>query len=224
MKNHERPTAKFCTECFETKAGSFFAKNAKSKDGYLSQCKECRKAKRSDLKNTNLELYLKQLEDSKAIKERLGKDHLAVSKKEWDVKNAIYVKEYRREHYLLTSEFQKNRSREYRAANPEKHLASVYSWMERNPEIVKINKKVGHAKRRAVKKHAYVKWANSTAIKHIYKQAETLTKLTGIAFQVDHIIPLMGKNVCGLHVENNLQILTAYDNIRKYNNFVDDIC
>jgi hypothetical protein len=58
-------------------------------------------------------------------------------------------------------------------------------------------------------------WANLGAIKATYREAARLTKETGIAHHVDHILPLNGKTVSGLHVEANLQILTARENLLK---------
>lgn len=75
------------------------------------------------------------------------------------------------------------------------------------------------AKRRAAKLRATPSWANAAAIKTIYEEAKRLSILTGIPHHVDHIIPLQGSLVCGLHVENNLQILTASENSRKKNRF-----
>jgi hypothetical protein len=57
-------------------------------------------------------------------------------------------------------------------------------------------------------------WANLDIIKRIYDCAE--------GDHVDHIIPLQGDFVCGLHIESNLQYLSAYDNLVKSNNFKTD--
>lgn len=62
-------------------------------------------------------------------------------------------------------------------------------------------------------------WANKEEIKKIYLTARMMTISTGIKHEVDHIIPSNHPLVCGLHVENNLQILTEAENIYKSNTF-----
>jgi hypothetical protein len=71
-----------------------------------------------------------------------------------------------------------------------------------------------------LKHHITPRWANKLAIKEIYKDAERITEETGIKHQVDHIIPIRSPLVCGLHVENNLRIITAEENSSKSNSFV----
>jgi len=74
-------------------------------------------------------------------------------------------------------------------------------------------------KRRQKRDKATPPWANKQAIKHIYAEAKRISVETGITHEVDHIIPSNHDLVCGLHVENNLQILTKEQNCNKGNCF-----
>ena len=70
------------------------------------------------------------------------------------------------------------------------------------------------SRRRANKIIATPSWANLEKIKEIYKNCPK-------GYHVDHIIPLRSEYVCGLHVENNLQYLTAKENREKSNKIID---
>ena len=62
-------------------------------------------------------------------------------------------------------------------------------------------------------------WADLDQIRQIYLEANHLTKVTGIPYVVDHIIPRKHPLVCGLHNQFNLQILTRKENSLKSNRF-----
>lgn len=78
------------------------------------------------------------------------------------------------------------------------------------------------AKRRALKLQRTPKWLtidDFRFMKLFYTEAAILYKKTGIKYHVDHIVPLQGKNVSGLHVPWNLQLLTGFENCSKNNKF-----
>jgi hypothetical protein len=86
-------------------------------------------------------------------------------------------------------------------------------WADRNPG--KLN--CYNAQRRAALIGATPAWANQFFIEEAYLAARRRSAAMGISLHVDHILPLKGANVCGLHVETNLQILPGSVNCSKGN-------
>ena len=86
----------------------------------------------------------------------------------------------------------------------------------RNSEHGKLVRRFHQANRRAAIKKRTPKFANKKAIKKIYLNCPK-------GYHVDHIIPLKGKNVSGLHIEWNLQYLPSTENQKKFNKFIDYI-
>lgn len=75
------------------------------------------------------------------------------------------------------------------------------------------------SKRRTAKLQRTPKWCDEDAIKRLHIEAATVSKKTGILHHVDHIIPLQGRLVSGLHVPENLQIIPADQNFKKSANY-----
>lgn len=112
--------------------------------------------------------------------------------------------EYRKEN--------KEAIRKINARYRERHKEAIKqrnrNWETKNQ--AKLNAK--EAARRARKLKATPKWADLAAIKRFYENCPK-------GYEVDHIVPLKGKEICGLHVLGNLQYLPTSENRRKGNKY-----
>ena len=99
----------------------------------------------------------------------------------------------------------------------------VYKIKDRNKYFTNVNYSTAYSSnlRRASKIKATPLWANKSAIKAIYDHSKSISS-NGEKHHVDHIIPLKNKYVCGLHVHQNLQVISSTENLKKSNKFNGD--
>lgn len=128
-------------------------------------------------------------------------------------------------YYVQNKEIILNKEKEYRKNNSEKIKARSKLYRANNTNKIQEYKKLyqnteNYKSTHRAKKKAYKKrvrqstpeWVNMEDIINFYKNCPE-------GHHVDHIVPLKGKNISGLHVLWNLQYLTAEDNIKKSNKF-----
>ena len=108
--------------------------------------------------------------------------------------------------------------RKWYEANAEKKRETVRKYQQANPDKVNAN----GAKRRAAKLQRTPPWLTQDELEDIsdfYAIARLFRVYTGQEYHVDHIVPLQGKKISGLHVPWNLTVLEAKDNLSKRNSF-----
>ena len=208
-------TEKTCTKCGETKAFSDFSKHCRMKDGLQSQCKVCRTRVDKAWRLANPEKF----KAGKAKCYQNKKEHYNKKSREWAKKNPDRRKEIVRLSYQNNRESKLDYSKRYREENAEICAQRIRDWELRNRDRVRAKGR----KRQAAKLNSIPPWLTDThkeQIDAVYSHARDCEMVSGEKYHVDHIIPLQGKNVCGLHVPWNLQVLPADLNIAKGNKFV----
>jgi 5-methylcytosine-specific restriction endonuclease McrA len=137
----------------------------------------------------------------------------------WRSKNPEASRNATKKYYAANREAIIEHGKEYRAENLEAARTAVRTWQKANPAIMNAN----YAKRRAAKLQATPMWADQSKIEEYYFAADFLGMVTGIWHHVDHIVPLQQDLVCGLHCEQNLQVLTEAENLAKGNRWWPDM-
>jgi hypothetical protein len=129
-----------------------------------------------------------------------------------------FCKNCRKSHNILKKQEISNNKKAYYLENKTKITEDIKRYRKKFPE--KINAR--SALQRSNKAQRTPKWLNKKHYKEIndfYDLAKDLEWLSEEKLHVDHIVPLRGKDVCGLHVPWNLQILPEVQNISKGNRF-----
>jgi len=123
-------------------------------------------------------------------------------------------------------EARRAKAQRQRQQNPEQVAVWLADWKIRNAErrrqyrIDRRSLYAAHAaKRRAAELERTPVWADERQTQSMYEVAARMSRSFGIEMQVDHVVPLQGERVSGLHVHYNLQIIPALVNQKKSNRF-----
>jgi hypothetical protein len=186
---------KKCSKCKQEKDKESFYANKRVKDGLNTFCILCHKA-------DNVARKAKNRADPVFRKAEL------LYKKEYRERTVEqrtnYMNEWREKNKTHTLEYGK----QYRAKN-----RAHYTFLTQKRKIALLNRTP--------------KWLSEDdlwLIKEIYELANLRSSVTNVRWHVDHIIPLRGKNVSGLHVPQNLRVITWKENQKKTNKFLEVAC
>ena len=216
-----------CKTCDLSKSVDLFYRRPSSKRGYRGDCKACMAVKQQERM------------ENPSIKERKQK-----ADKLWRENNKDKKKFSDRAYYESHKAIHNEGSREYYHTHKKELAVYRSSYYQENKEA-QYNRVVAYrstpkgraikleseSRRRATKLNATPSWYtndDSQYIKDIYqgcREFENILTTIGldVSFHVDHIIPLQGELVCGLHHPNNLQILPAKENLAKGNSFKEEL-
>jgi len=219
---------KVCSKCKIEKSIEGFSKDKKRIGGLQVYCKVCQKdyfkANSDKIKECQKEYRKANSEKYKEYR-KTNSDKIKECQKEYRKANSEKYKEYQKEYRKTNSdklkECAKEYNKEYNKANSDKHKEYHKEYRKANPD----KRNAMWAKRNAKKLQATPPWLTKehlSAIRMYYTESKILETATGIKHHVDHIVPLQGKNVCGLHVPWNLQVLTASENLAKKNHYSDE--
>lgn len=196
---------KHCPTCKTTKPLDDFCRDGGCpKTGRQSQCRVCQKAYRVKNREKLLAYF--------SAYGKANRSKCTAKEKAWREKNAEHSKAhaaaYGQRWYSANRErlapIRKLAQKRYAATKP--HVIAEYA-----------------ANRRARKRLATPGWANLVAIREWYSAAKICERDTGHVWHVDHIVPLTSLIVCGLHCEQNLQLLPGRLNSSKDNRFWPDM-
>lgn len=216
---------KTCKGCAQVKLLSLFHKNNRMADGYLNFCKVCHyeKNKANRLANPDSRKH-----EHARLREKRG----LMTREDYNAKrkeNPKSRQEISRDYYLRNKDKITAYAKQYEQNNKQRIADRKAATLVERREVKRLWRKnnlplvlADCAKRRASKLQRTPAWLTEfdhLKMKCYYQVAAMRTKESGEAWHVDHIIPLQGKNVCGLHVPSNLQIIPAIENMRKNNHY-----
>jgi tRNA U54 and U55 pseudouridine synthase Pus10 len=180
----------------------------KNKVSVLKRCAEYRKRNAKKIKRYLANWYLQ------------NKDHVLKRCAEYRQRDGMIERESARQKSRYEKKKKQIQATRKKRLNQNPDVKAKYLAYQREHYLLNKPSYIEKsARKRARKMAATPSWANIAVIRQFYQLAAKLTKETGIRYAVDHVVPLQGRNVCGLHVENNLQVIPHKANLQKHNKF-----
>lgn len=161
----------------------------------MKKCSTCKKEQ-------PLDFFYKRAKSPDGYMNRC-KECSKLYKRKWAAQNKEKIREY-------DTEYRKRQDR-------QEYMKQYLSEHQQQNKALWNHKNSIH---RAKKLQRTPQWLNEDQlwfIKEIYELAQLRTKVTGVEHHVDHIVPLKGKDVSGLHLPWNLQVIPWYENLSKSN-------
>jgi hypothetical protein len=191
---------KTCAQCGDTKPFEAFYRNKTKQGGRESSCKAC----------CSLRDAARYAAEPEPVRERSLARYCA---------NKDVIQSQQKERYRKRREAYTAVNRAYTVAHPELCREIRARWAKANRPIV--NAKT--ARRRAARLSATPVWVDPAQLLPAYVLASSISELTGEAHEVDHIVPLQGESVCGLHVPWNLRVIPAAENASKGSKLIEEL-
>jgi 5-methylcytosine-specific restriction endonuclease McrA len=192
-----RSATKVCITCGKENKVDNFPKNPRMDDGHLNRCKSCEYTRVKEWRKLN-RARVKFLQDR------------------WRKDNPEQFKQHLVKYQRKTVEKRNAARRKRYENNREKEIAMCRAYQKGNVEYQSRK----NATRRVAHVNATPRWLTAiqkAQMAESYEISKAKTFQTGIRHHVDHIVPLRGNGVAGLHVPWNMQILTGTENNRKFN-------
>lgn len=203
---------KSCALCGVAKPLDQFYKRAGSPDGYRHDCKECVKARVKKRFYAEHDKCKESLRSYHASKIKANPNWYAEAYAANREKSLTASKAYYAKNSIARIEKQKRWAEE----NPSKVRTYKRAWKKANPGAVLEDS----ARRRLAYTKQTPAWADAERTRAYYDVCSFFNEVNGYTkYHVDHIIPLRGKRVSGLHVHTNLRVIPARENERKNNKF-----
>lgn len=176
-----------------------------------SWCGPCTKAYNAEYRANNRARLLNQKKDHYENNKNAYISRAA----DWKKNNKQKVAECSKKYYSANKGKEQERLAAWERQNKERRASAKVLWRITNKSRLAFQCRT----RQALKVNATPAWANLEFIKREYELASWCSSVMGQQYHVDHIIPLKGKTVCGLHVHENLRVIPAEINLKKGNRY-----
>ena len=197
-------SGKCCIACRMRFPFNAFGRDNARPDGLSVKCKPCNNAYSRRLRSVGHE------SDEKRAARLLAQAA-------WRGKNAERLRAYDNARSTTRVRNEKVSSAKWRAENHAQFRAAIAKWKTENKALLALYS----SGRRASERSASAAWSDTEYEKFVlqeaYRLSELRSKVVGIPYHVDHIVPLRGKTVCGLHCAANLAVIPARSNMLKGN-------